>query len=112
MVFGAAARLDTSTIGLLINAELLVAGLVTLLQALGMGKVLGERLPVVAGATFSAVTPMILIAGEYGMQAVCGCKAGWDMAAQTCLIFTHQTTREAVSMSPHSPAKINRWSAQ
>lgn len=30
------------------------------------------RLPVVAGATFTAVTPMILIAGEYGMQAVYG----------------------------------------
>jgi xanthine permease len=72
LVFGAAAKLDTSTIGLLINADLLVAGLVTLLQSLGIGKVLGVRLPVVAGATFTAVTPMILIAGEYGMQAVYG----------------------------------------
>ncbi|MFG2429531.1 nucleobase:cation symporter-2 family protein [Streptomyces sp. NPDC048590] len=72
LVFGAAAGLDTSTIGLLINADLLVAGLITLLQALGMGKFLGVRLPVVAGATFAAVTPMILIAGEYGLQAVYG----------------------------------------
>ncbi|MGW0577166.1 nucleobase:cation symporter-2 family protein [Streptomyces sp. NPDC002920] len=72
LVFGAAAKLDTSTIGLLINADLLVAGLVTLLQSLGVGRVLGVRLPVVAGATFTAVTPMILIAGEYGMQAVYG----------------------------------------
>ncbi|MFF2073450.1 nucleobase:cation symporter-2 family protein [Kitasatospora sp. NPDC058162] len=72
LVFGAAAKLDTTTIGLLINADLLVAGLVTLIQALGIGKVLGVRLPVVAGATFTAVTPMMLIAGEYGMQAVYG----------------------------------------
>ncbi|GAA1962124.1 nucleobase:cation symporter-2 family protein [Kitasatospora viridis] len=72
LVFGAAAKLDTATIGLLISADLLVAGLVTLLQALGIGKVLGVRLPVVAGATFTAVTPMVLIAGEYGMQAVYG----------------------------------------
>ncbi|MGW0783243.1 nucleobase:cation symporter-2 family protein [Streptomyces sp. NPDC002913] len=72
LVFGAAAGLDTSTIGLLINADLLVAGLITLLQALGVGKFLGVRLPVVAGATFAAVTPMILIAGEYGLQAVYG----------------------------------------
>lgn len=72
LVFGAAAGLDTSTIGLLINADLLVAGLITLLQALGIGNVLGVRLPVVAGATFAAVTPMILIAGEYGLQAVYG----------------------------------------
>ncbi|MGW6740152.1 nucleobase:cation symporter-2 family protein [Streptomyces sp. NPDC055025] len=72
LVFGSAAELDTSTIGLLVNADLLVAGLVTLLQALGIGRLLGVRLPVVAGATFTAVTPMILIAGEYGMQAVYG----------------------------------------
>jgi NCS2 family nucleobase:cation symporter-2 len=72
LVFGAAVGLDTSTVGLLINADLLVAGLVTMLQALGIGRVLGVRLPVVAGATFTAVTPMILIAGEYGMQAVYG----------------------------------------
>lgn len=56
----------------MINADLLVAGLITLIQALGIGKLLGVRLPVVAGATFTAVTPMILIAGEYGMQAVYG----------------------------------------
>ncbi|MFB7308177.1 nucleobase:cation symporter-2 family protein [Streptomyces sp. NPDC056192] len=72
LVFGSAAKLDRSTIGLLINADLLVAGLITLIQALGIGKLLGVRLPVVAGATFTAVTPMILIAGEYGMQAVYG----------------------------------------
>jgi xanthine permease len=72
LVFGAAAGLDTHTIGLLVNADLLVAGLITLLQSLGIGNVLGIRLPVVAGATFTAVTPMILIAGQYGMQAVYG----------------------------------------
>lgn len=72
LVFGAAAHLDVSTVALLINADLFVAGLVTMIQALGVGKLLGVRLPVVAGATFSAVTPMILIAGEYGIRAVYG----------------------------------------
>lgn len=72
LVFGAAAGLDTHTIGLLVNADLLVAGLITLVQSLGIGNVLGIRLPVVAGATFTAVTPMILIAGQYGVQAVYG----------------------------------------
>ncbi|MFI8812422.1 MULTISPECIES: nucleobase:cation symporter-2 family protein [unclassified Streptomyces] len=72
LVFGAAAGLPTSTIGLLINADLLVAGLITLIQSLGIGKVFGIRLPIVTGATFASVTPMILIAGEYGMQAVYG----------------------------------------
>ncbi|WP_329457010.1 nucleobase:cation symporter-2 family protein [Streptomyces sp. NBC_01497] len=72
LVFGEAAKLDTSTVGLLVNADLLVAGVITLLQSLGLGKLLGVRLPVVAGATFTAVTPMVLIAGQYGMRAVYG----------------------------------------
>lgn len=72
LVFGAAAKLPTATIALLVSADLLVAGAVTVLQALGVARLLGVRLPIVAGATFSAVTPMILIAGKYGIQAVYG----------------------------------------
>jgi NCS2 family nucleobase:cation symporter-2 len=72
LVFGSAAGLDTKTIGLLVSADLLVAGLVTMLQSLGLSKFLGVRLPVMAGATFTAVTPMILISGRYGMPAVYG----------------------------------------
>lgn len=72
LVFGAAVGLDAATISILINADLLVAGVVTVLQSVGVGRFLGVRLPVVAGATFAAVTPMILIAGEYGLPAVYG----------------------------------------
>ena len=59
LVFGAALGLDTSTIATLVNADLLVAGVITLVQALGIGKLLGARMPVVAGASFTAVTPMM-----------------------------------------------------
>jgi NCS2 family nucleobase:cation symporter-2 len=38
----------------------------------GIGKLLGIRLPVVAGATFTVVNPMILIAAQYGLPAVYG----------------------------------------
>ncbi|WP_246460634.1 solute carrier family 23 protein [Streptomyces himalayensis] len=72
LVFGAAAGLDASTIALLINADLMVAGVVTMIQGAGVGRLLGVRMPVMAGAAFTAVTPMILIAGEYGIQAVYG----------------------------------------
>ncbi|MET9802430.1 nucleobase:cation symporter-2 family protein [Streptomyces sp. NPDC006368] len=72
LVFGAAAGLDASAIALLINADLLVAGLVTVVQSLGVSRLLGIRLPVVTGATFAGVTPMILIEQQYGMQAVYG----------------------------------------
>jgi len=72
LVFGAAVGLDAATIALLVNADLLVAGVITMIQSLGVGKVLGVRLPVVAGATFASVSPMILIAGQYGLPAVYG----------------------------------------
>src|SRR5215212_6400352 len=72
LVFGAAVGLNAATIALLVNADLLVAGVITMIQSLGVGKVLGVRLPVVAGATFASVSPMILIAGQYGLPAVYG----------------------------------------
>ncbi|MGW5315180.1 nucleobase:cation symporter-2 family protein [Nocardia thailandica] len=72
LVFGAAAGLDRATVGLLISADLLVAGIVTLIQSLGVGRLAGVRLPVVCGATFVGLNPMILIAKEYGLDAVYG----------------------------------------
>ncbi|USX46016.1 nucleobase:cation symporter-2 family protein [Dietzia kunjamensis] len=72
LVFGAAVGLDPSQIAALVNADLLVCGLITILQAVGVRKVLGARMPVVAGASFTAVTPMILIGEEYGLSAVWG----------------------------------------
>ncbi|MBF6182808.1 uracil-xanthine permease family protein [Nocardia otitidiscaviarum] len=72
LVFGAAAGLDQATIGLLISADLLVAGFITMVQSLGAGRFVGARLPIICGATFVAMSPMILIAKEYGLPAVYG----------------------------------------
>ncbi len=81
LVFGAALGLDKQTIGLLVNADLLIAGIVTIIQAAGVGKFLGARMPVVAGASFTAVTPMILIGQEYGLNAVYGSMIGAGVVA-------------------------------
>ncbi|MYR06610.1 purine permease [Gordonia sp. SID5947] len=72
LVFGAAVGLDSSDIAFLISADLLVAGIVTALQGFGLGRIVGVRLPIVCGATFTGLTPMILIAEKYGLQAVYG----------------------------------------
>jgi xanthine permease len=72
LIVGSALGLDTRTIGLLVNADLVVAGIVTLVQTLGVGRILGVRLPVVTGATFAAVTPMILIGQNFGLPGVYG----------------------------------------
>ena len=112
LVFGAAAGLDTHTIGLLVNADLLVAGLITLLQALGIGNILGIRLPVVAGATFTAVTPMILIAGQCGVQAVYGSMLAELSALPLTCTGRGRTTRfrRCRASTPRSrcPA-VSRW---
>lgn len=76
LVFGAALGLDTKTTGILVNADLLIAGIITIIQAAGIGKFLGAKMPVVAGASFTAVTPMILIGQEYGINAVYGSMIG------------------------------------
>ncbi|WP_280257802.1 nucleobase:cation symporter-2 family protein [Nocardia wallacei] len=72
LVFGAALGLAKSTVAVLVNADLLVAGVITVVQAAGLGRLLGARMPVVVGASFTAVTPMILIGQEYGLSAVYG----------------------------------------
>jgi xanthine permease len=69
---GKALHLDQATIGLLVNADLLVAGIATFIQAVGVSRIFGVRLPVVAGATFTVVTPMITIGARYGLPAVYG----------------------------------------
>ncbi|WP_024800648.1 nucleobase:cation symporter-2 family protein [Nocardia sp. BMG51109] len=72
LVFGEALGLSTSTVAVLVNADLLLAGAITILQAAGLGRLLGARMPVVVGASFTSVTPMILIGQEYGLSAVYG----------------------------------------
>ena len=72
LIVGDALGLPTSTVALLVSADLLVCGIFTVIQAVGIGKILGVRLPVVTGATFTVLTPMIIIAQQYGMQAVYG----------------------------------------
>src|ERR1700760_1569763 len=50
LIVGGALGLPASTVGLLVNADLLVSGIATVIQSVGIGKILGVRLPVVAGA--------------------------------------------------------------
>jgi xanthine permease len=72
LIVGASLNLPTSTIALLVSADLLTSGIFTVVQSAGVGKILGVRLPVVTGATFTVLTPMIIIAQKYGIQAVYG----------------------------------------
>jgi xanthine permease len=72
IIVGGALGLDQHIIALLVNADLLVAGIATFVQAAGVTRLFGARLPVVTGATFTAVPPMIAIGANYGLPAVYG----------------------------------------
>ncbi|MEV3857382.1 nucleobase:cation symporter-2 family protein [Streptomyces sp. NPDC050095] len=71
LLVGSALQLPEDRIRLLISANLLVSGLATLLQSLGL-KWFGARLPIVMGSTFTAITPAVLIGKEHGLAAVFG----------------------------------------
>jgi len=77
-----ALKLSTDQIAFLINADLFAAGVATLIQTLGVWK-FGARLPVMMGATFLSVSPMIAMGlnpgiglrAFYGALLVSGCIA-------------------------------------
>lgn len=73
LTIGAALGLDRATVAMLVNADLLVAGVITLIQSLGAGRLAGARMPVVGGAAFAQVATMISIGHTYGLPAIWGC---------------------------------------
>jgi NCS2 family nucleobase:cation symporter-2 len=66
LIVGPAVGLDETDIAILVSADLLVCGIASIIQSAGIGRILGVRLPVVAGATFTVLNPMIIIATSYG----------------------------------------------
>ena len=66
LIVGPAIGLKSNDIAILVSADLLVSGIATIIQSVGIGKIFGVRLPVVAGATFTVLNPMIIIATQYG----------------------------------------------
>lgn len=63
LIVGGALKLPKDQLAFLINADLFVAGIATLIQAFGFWK-FGIRLPVMMGVTFASVAPMIVIGSD------------------------------------------------
>ena len=72
LIVGGALGLSGKDVAILVNADLLVSGIATIIQSVGIYKIFGVRMPVIAGATFTVLNPMIIIAGKYGLPAVYG----------------------------------------
>ncbi|GAA1625236.1 solute carrier family 23 protein [Leucobacter chromiireducens] len=71
LVLGSALGLGQSEIVILINCNLIIGGLATLLQTLGLWR-FGARLPLIQGASFIALAPMVQIGTEHGIATVFG----------------------------------------
>src|SRR6202012_4860751 len=69
LIVGPAVGLGASDIAILVSADLLVSGIASVIQSAGLSGVFGGRLPVVGGATFTVLNPMIIIADQYGGRA-------------------------------------------
>jgi uric acid transporter len=74
LIIGRALKLPPEQVAFLINADLFVCGIVTLIQSYGLGPAIGIRLPVMMGVTFAAVGPMLAMANDatLGIQYIFG----------------------------------------
>jgi NCS2 family nucleobase:cation symporter-2 len=66
LIIGGVMHLPKEQIAILINADIFAAGVVTLIQSVGLF-IFGIRLPIMMGVTFAAVTPMVAIATTPGL---------------------------------------------
>ncbi|WAX94821.1 nucleobase:cation symporter-2 family protein [Aminobacter sp. NyZ550] len=74
LIVGSALQLPKDQIAMLVSADLFCCGIVTLIQALGVGRHVGIRLPIMMGISFTAV-PSIIATGnnpDLGMPGVIG----------------------------------------
>src|SRR5438105_7972404 len=65
LIVGGALKLPKDQIGFLVNADLFSCVVATLIQSVGLWR-FGIHLPVVMGATFASVGPMVSIAASGG----------------------------------------------
>ncbi|MFE9249131.1 nucleobase:cation symporter-2 family protein [Streptomyces sp. NPDC007088] len=72
LIVGGAMKLPPADLAYLITADLLISGIATLIQCVGVWR-FGVRLPIMQGCTFAAVAPMVLIGtGQGGLPAIYG----------------------------------------
>lgn len=71
LIVAAGLGLPARDVVALVAADLLLCGVGTLLQSAGVWRV-GARLPLVIGAAYNGVVPMVLIGAEYGIPVMYG----------------------------------------
>lgn len=64
--------LDAQTTSFLVAANFFTSGITTLLQVIGIGKLIGSRYPIILGSSFAPLAPMIMVGTRYGLPALFG----------------------------------------
>lgn len=115
LIVGQAAGLSREEIAFLINADLLVAGIATLVQSIGIGPV-GIRMPVMMGASFAAVGSMVVMAGMpgVGLQGIFGATIAAGLFGLVLAPFMSRIVRffprwSPARSSPPSGSACSRW---
>ena len=71
LVVSSALGLDIQTTAMMVSASIFVAGIATIIQAKGVGKV-GSRLPCIMGTDFTFVGPSIAVGSTMGLAGILG----------------------------------------
>ncbi|MEF9953417.1 MAG: nucleobase:cation symporter-2 family protein [Clostridium sp.] len=72
MIVGNGIGMTPDQIAYLVAADLFTCGIATLIQAIGIGKWAGIKLPVILGCAFQAVGPMIVIGTKFSIGSIYG----------------------------------------
>ncbi len=78
LVVGGVLGLPESTMVSIVSAALLVSGIITIVQCLGLGPV-GIRMPCVMGTSFTFVAVAIAIGQEHGLSGILGSALGGSL---------------------------------
>ncbi|WP_066062700.1 nucleobase:cation symporter-2 family protein [Neobacillus soli] len=71
LIIGGALHFSDKQLAYLVSLDILTSGIATLLQV-WQNRYFGIGLPIVLGCTFTAVSPIIAIGGQYGLSAIYG----------------------------------------
>ncbi|GAA0747079.1 nucleobase:cation symporter-2 family protein [Clostridium oceanicum] len=72
LIIGGALNLPMEQTIFLINADLFVAGVATLIQSLGIKKFIGAKVPVIEGTSFASVSAIVAIGNAYPGDPITG----------------------------------------
>lgn len=72
LTVGHTMNLDASNLAFLVSSTLFANAIAALIQVFGLGKLAGAKAPLVLGASFVPLAPMLLLGQKFGLQGLYG----------------------------------------